>query len=316
MSKVTAGIHHITAIAGDAQENVDFYAGVLGLRLVKKTVNFDDPGTYHLYFGNEEGEPGTIMTFFPWAKAARGRVGTGQVGFTTLVVPEHALNFWESRLSSLHIPMEKETRFEETFLQFEDPHGLPLEIVARKEGQRSTWNTNKIPPEYAIKGFGGAVLFTASPYKTANLLEETMGLENLGQDGDYLRFRSEADFGNVIDIKLPASPRGQMGAGTIHHIAFRTKNIEDQKEWQQHLADQKFLTTEIKDRDYFTSIYFQEHGGILFEMATDGPGFTRDESLEVLGETLKLPEWLEKHRPRIEQKLPNMTIPEVKGEVE
>ncbi|SFE58633.1 ring-cleaving dioxygenase [Alteribacillus iranensis] len=308
MAKATAGIHHITAIVGDPQENLDFYTEVLGLRLVKQTVNFDDPGTYHFYFGNEEGEPGTIMTVFPWAGAPQGRIGTGQVGITSFVVPEHALDYWEARLRDFDVEVTKETRFQEDFLQFDDPHGLRLEIVAREDGNPSTWESNGVTSEHAIKGFGGAVLCTAAPYKTAELLERGMGFKKEGQENDYLRFRSSGAFGNVIDIKLSASPRGEMGVGTVHHIAFRTEDGEDQLEWGKHLSDQGYFPTEIKDRDYFTSIYFREHGGLLFEMATDPPGFTRDEPLETLGETLKLPEWLEVHRTRIEGMLRPVTV--------
>ncbi|SDI32069.1 ring-cleaving dioxygenase [Alteribacillus bidgolensis] len=312
MSKAAAGIHHITAIAGDPQENVDFYAGVLGLRLVKKTVNFDDPGTYHLYFGNERGEPGTIMTFFPWAGAPKGRIGTGQVGTTTFVVPEDALGYWEKRLNSFNIAVTKSIRFNEEFLQFEDPHGLHLEVAAREEGANSKWKGNGIPSEHVIKGFGGAVLYTAAPYKTADLLEQVMGMEKVGQEDEYLRFRSYGDLGNIIDIKLAASPRGEMGAGTVHHIAFRAKDFDDHKDWQKHIANNGYVPTDVKDRDYFDAIYFREYGGLLFEIATDPPGFTRDEPFEALGEKLKLPQWLEIHRPRIEQILPPITVQETK----
>ncbi|SDH73704.1 glyoxalase family protein [Alteribacillus persepolensis] len=300
MAKATAGMHHITAIAGDPQVNLDFYSRVLGLRLVKTTVNFDDPGTYHLYFGNETGEPGTIMTFFPWAGAPKGRVGTGQVGITTFVVPENTLSFWEERLQQFDVKVTKAQRFEEEFLQFEDPHGLRLEIVAREEGPNSQWEREGIKKEQAIKGFGGAVLYTGAPNKTASLLEDVLGLTSAGQEDEYLRFRSDGGLGNVVDIKLTAEPRGEMGAGTVHHIAFRAKDINDQKDWQKHLADSGYHPTDIKDRDYFTSVYFREYGGLLFEIATDPPGFTRDESLEALGQNLKLPEWLEVHRTRIE----------------
>ncbi|MFD2924556.1 ring-cleaving dioxygenase [Halobacillus naozhouensis] len=314
MTKATAGIHHITAIVGDPQENVDFYAVVLGLRLVKKTVNFDDPGTYHLYFGNEKGQPGTIMTFFPWAGARNGRIGTGQVGTTTFVVPENTLGFWEERLLTFNVSVRKETRFGEEFLQFNDPHGLHLEIVAREEGPNSKWEDGSVTAGFAIKGFGGAILNTAAPYKTADLLENVMGMEKVGQQDDYLRFRSYADLGNVVDIQLTASTRGEMGAGTVHHIAFRAEDFEDHKEWQSHIAHQGYFPTDVKDRDYFNAIYFREHGGILFEIATDPPGFTRDETFDALGEELKLPQWLETHRTRIEEVLTPITVRERKEE--
>ncbi|KKO55069.1 ring-cleaving dioxygenase [Paenibacillus sp. DMB20] len=306
--KVTKGIHHITAIVGNPQENVDFYTGVLGLRLVKKTVNFDDPGTYHLYFGNDGGRPGTIMTFFPWPGAYKGRIGTGQVGVTTFVVPEGALDFWENRLSAFKISVKKEKRFGEDYLQFEDPHGLQLEIVARQEGPESEWNFDGISRNEAVKGFGGAVLLSGAPHQTADLLEQVMGLEKVGQEGNYLRFRAVGDLGNVIDIPLKASPMGQMGAGTVHHIAWRAKDVEEHQEWQKQVANSGFHPTQILDRQYFNAIYFREPGGLLFEIATDPPGFDRDEPAETMGEQLMLPPWLEAKREQIEAVLLPVTV--------
>ncbi|WP_026678978.1 ring-cleaving dioxygenase [Fictibacillus gelatini] len=311
--KETAGIHHITAIVGDPQENVDFYAGILGLRLVKKTVNFDDPGTYHLYFGNEEGKPGTIMTFFPWPGAYKGRIGGGQVGVTTFVVPENALAFWEERFSKFNVFAKKETRFGEEFLQFEDPHGLRLELVARSEGPKSEWEFDGITANEAIKGFGGAILLSASPYQTAELLERVMGMEHVGQEDSYLRFRSTGELGNVIDIYLNASPRGTMGVGTVHHIAWRARDFEDHKEWQKHIGENGYHPTDILDRQYFNAIYFREAGGLLFEIATDPPGFDRDEPADVMGEQLMLPPWLEPHREKIEEILLPVTVRQLKG---
>lgn len=310
--KATTGIHHITAIVGNPQENVDFYAGILGLRLVKKTVNFDDPGTYHLYFGNEGGQPGTIMTFFPSPGAYKGRIGSGQVGVTTFVVPEKALDFWEKRLTSFNIPFKTEKRFGEDSLQFDDPHGLKLEIVARQQGPKSQWEFDGITQDEAIKGFGGAVLFSASPEQTVELLEQVMGLEKIGQDGNYVRLRAEGDLGNVIDIKLTANPRGLMGAGTVHHIAWRAEDFEDHQDWRAHIAENGFHPTEIVDRQYFNAIYFRETGGLLFEIATDPPGFDHDEGAETMGEQLMLPPWLEEHREKIEEILIPVTVRELK----
>jgi glyoxalase family protein len=303
MTMHTDGIHHITAIVGNPQENVDFYAGILGLRLVKKTVNFDDPGTYHLYFGDEGGKPGTIMTFFPWPDAYRGRVGSGQVGTTSFVVPEGALPFWEERLLQFHVEYKKAVRFQEEYLEFIDPHGLQLEIVARSEGENSTWSFGKITPQYAIKGFGGAVLFSAAPHKTEKVLTEVMGLEKIGQDGDYLRFKAASDLGNVIDIKLSPEARGVSGVGTVHHIAWRASSYDEHEMWQKHVKEHDFHVTEIIDRQYFNAIYFREEGQILFEIATDPPGFTRDETEEELGKSLLLPPWLEPHRDQIQSHL-------------
>ncbi|PGA21189.1 ring-cleaving dioxygenase [Priestia aryabhattai] len=303
MSKKTAGIHHITAIVGHPQENVDFYAGVLGLRFVKQTVNFDDPGTYHLYFGNEGGKPGTIITFFPWANARQGKIGDGQVGVTSYVVPKGAMSFWEKRLAKFGVPATKMERFGEQYLEFDDPHGLHIEIVEREEGEKNTWQTGEINSDVAIKGFGGATLLSVRPDETAQLLENVMGLQKVGQEGDFIRFQSSADIGNVIDLKLTTIGRGQMGVGTVHHIAWRAKDDEDQLEWQKYVADSGYGVTAVRDRNYFNAIYFKEHGEILFEIATDPPGFAHDESLETMGEKLMLPEQYETHRDQIERAL-------------
>lgn len=303
MSKKTSGIHHITAIVGHPQENVDFYAGVLGLRLVKKTVNFDDPGTYHLYFGDEGGKPGTIITFFPWAGASQGVIGDGQVGVTSYAVPTSSMGFWEKRLEKFAVPFTKTERFGESYLQFDDPHGLQLEIVERAEGEANSWDFGGVGPEVAIKGFGGATLFSTRPNQTAELLEDVMGLELVGEEEGYVRFRSVADIGNVIDIKTTLTGRGQMGAGVVHHIAWRATDDEDQLEWQQYISENGYQVTSVRDRDYFNAIYFQEHGRILFEIATDPPGFSSDESEETMGEKLMLPAQHEHYREQLEQRL-------------
>lgn len=303
MSKKTMGIHHITAIVGHPQENVDFYAGVLGLRLVKKTVNFDDPGTYHLYFGNEGGKPGTIMTFFPWAGASQGKIGDGQVGVTSYVVPKGAMKFWKKRLESFNIPFTVRERFSEEYLEFDDPHGLHLEIVEREEGEVNAWTFGGVTPEVAIKGFGGATLLSTHPDKTAVLLENIMGLELIGKDGDFARYRSSAEIGNIIDLKLTAIGRGTMGAGTVHHIAWRAKDDQDQLEWQKYVEENGYGVTPVRDRNYFNAIYFKEHGEILFEIATDPPGFAHDEPEATMGEKLMLPEQYEQSRGQIKQSL-------------
>lgn len=301
--KKTAGIHHITAIVGHPQENVDFYAGILGLRLVKKTINFDDPGTYHLYFGDQGGKPGTIITFFPWVGAYQGKIGDGQVGVTSYVVPVGAMSFWEKRLERLGVNFNKETRFGETYLTFEDTHGLRLEIVEREEGDQNNTTFGDITPKVAIKGFGGATLFSAQPAKTTELLEEVMGLEKIGEEGDLIRFKSYGDIGNVIDVKTTSSGKGQMGAGMVHHIAWRAEDDADQLEWQQFVGQNGYGVTPVKDRNYFNAIYFREHGEILFEIATDPPGFAHDESLETMGESLMLPPQYEQYRERLNDSL-------------
>jgi len=303
MGKKTMGIHHITAIVGHPQENVDFYAGVLGLRLVKQTVNFDDPGTYHLYFGNEGGKPGTIITFFPWPDADQGKIGGGQVGVTSYVIPKGAMGFWEKRLEKFNISFTKTERFGEQYIAFDDPHGLHLEIVEREEGEANTWNFGGVTAEVAIKGFGGATLFSIQPKKTADLLENVMGLELIGEEGDLIRFRSTADIGNIIDLKLTPERLGQMGVGTVHHIAWRAKDDHDQLSWKAYVEDNGYGVTPVQDRNYFNAIYFKEHGKILFEIATDPPGFAHDESQETMGGELKLPEQYKPHREKIEKVL-------------
>jgi len=300
MSKQTMGIHHITAIVGHPQENVDFYAGVLGLRLVKKTVNFDDPETYHLYFGNEGGKPGSIITFFPWVNARQGKIGAGQVGVTSYVVPKGAFVFWEKRLAKFNIPFAKTERFGENYLEFDDPHGLHLEMVER---ENNGWHSGEVTPDVAIKGFGGATLLSVRPDKTAHLLENVLGLEVIGQENDILRFRSQSDIGNIIDLKLTPVGRGEMGVGTVHHIAWRAKDDEDQLEWQTYVHDKGYGVTAVRDRNYFNAIYFREHGEILFEIATDPPGFAHDESLETMGENLMLPAQYEMYRSQLENSL-------------
>src|SRR5699024_2690853 len=199
--KKTAGIHHITAIVGHPQENADFYGGVLGLRLVKKTINFDDPGTYHLYFGNDGGQPGTIITFFPWANAQQGEIGGGQVGVTTYVIPKGSMNFWEKRLEKFNIVYEKTERFGETYLAFEDVHGLQLELVEREGGEQNNWTHGEVSPDVAIKGFGGAILYSTQPEQTADTLENVMGLEKVDETENLIRFQSYGAIGNIIDLK-------------------------------------------------------------------------------------------------------------------
>ncbi|MCY8541741.1 ring-cleaving dioxygenase [Bacillus haynesii] len=308
MKKKTSGIHHITAIVGHPQENVDFYAGVLGLRLVKKTVNFDDPGTYHLYFGNEGGKPGTIITFFPWVGARRGVIGDGQVGVTSYIVPKGAMAFWENRLAKFNVPYTKMNRFGEEYLEFDDPHGLHLEIVEREEGEKNNWKIGEITPDNAIKGFGGATLLSKQPEKTAELLEKVMGLEKVGEEGDFVRFRSSGDIGNMIDLKLTTIGSGQMGTGTVHHIAWRAIDDNDQLEWKKYVAENGYRVTPVQDRNYFNAIYFREHGEILFEIATDPPGFAHDESHQTMGEQLMLPAQYEHYREQLERRLIPITV--------
>jgi glyoxalase family protein len=303
MSLQTTGIHHITAFARDPQANVDFYAGILGLRLVKRTINFDAPEVYHLYFGDKAGSPGSIITFFPWPNSRKGRVGGGQVGITAYAVPVGALGFWENRLTSFGISVMKATRFSESYIQFSDHEGLRLEIVERADGANSEWSFGGVPTDMAIKGFGGAVLFSTDSGKTMQALEGILGMKKIGEDQGYVRFQSSGEVGNLIDVPLTSMEWGDGGAGTIHHIAWRAKDFDEHKQWQSEVLEFGYKPTEIIDRQYFDAIYFREAGGILFEIATDPPGFANDEAAEQLGETLMLPSWFEPHRAQIEANL-------------
>lgn len=302
--KQTKGIHHITAIVGHPQENADFYSNVLGLRLVKKTVNFDDPQTYHLYFGNGEAQPGTIITFFPWSNGSQGTIGSGQVGITSYAIPVGSLPFWEKRLSDKAVEYVKTTRFEEDVLQFEDVHGLKLELVEREAGPLNSWSTHGISEEKAIKGFSGAVLYSANPEATIQTLTDTMGLSRLTEEGSVVRLKAIGDLGNTIDIPLETEKPGDMGVGTVHHIAWRAEDEADHKDWLQFVKESGFQATDVKDRNYFKALYFREYGGILFEIASDTPGFTADESLDQLGQKLMLPEQYEPAREKLERILP------------
>lgn len=299
----TAGIHHITSFVRDPQRNVDFYAGVLGLRLVKKTINFDAPEVYHLYFGNELGSPGTAVTFFPAPGSRAGRVGGGQVGYTTYAVPVGTFDFWEKRLAKFGVATERSERFGETYLRFQDPDGLLLEIVEREAGRPSQWSFGGVPAEKAIKGFGGALLYSTAPEKTMDVMQHVLGLEKIAEENGLVRFHAKGDIGNVIDINAEPMPWGAGGAGTVHHIAWRARNDEDHRVWRERVERNGLHPTPFVDRQYFHAIYFREAGGILFEIATDTPGFDNDEPFEALGEKLMLPEWYEQHRDTIESNL-------------
>lgn len=306
MNKQTAGIHHITAIVGHPQENVDFYAGVLGLRLIKQTVNFDDPTTYHLYFGNEQGSPGTIITFFPWPNAYKGRIGDGQVGVTSYAVPVGALPFWEARFNSYNIAFTKTERFGETVLQLDDLHGLHIELVERAEGDNNTWAFNGVTADTAIKGFAGATLYSSAPAETVKTVMDVMGLTEGEVAGNEQRF--VLPNGQTVDVKMTTGEAGTMGVGTVHHIAWRAADDTDHAQWREHVQSFGEHVTPIKDRNYFNALYFREKGHILFEIATDGPGFAHDESLETMGEALMLPPQYEAKRAELMEKLAAFTV--------
>jgi len=311
-----SGLHHVTAIAGDPQVNIDYYMGFLGLRLVKLTVNFDDPGTYHLYYGDGVGHPGTIMTFFPWPGGVPGRQGTGQLTTTSFSIPEGALDFWVRRFKERHMGFEGPVmrNEDEQILSFSDPDGLGLEIVAHPKAKESGgWTEGPIPPEYAIRGFHSVTLTEEGYESTAGMLTKDLGfrLTREGNNGS----RHEAGAGGpgaIVDVKCrPAAPRGVVSVGTVHHVAWRTPDDAQQKAWRELLVKSGRNVTTIIDRIYFHSIYFREPGGVLFEIATDPPGFMVDEAESELGRSLKLPPWLESYRKHLEHSLPSVHLPEV-----
>lgn len=308
MNKLITGLHHITAIASDAQKNVNFYAGVLGLRMVKKTVNFDAPEVYHLYYGNEHGSPGTIMTFFPYPGIPEGRKGKGQLTVTSFSIPANALEYWLDRLERFYVPYKNpEKRFNETVVYFEDNDGLGLELVANSEDTRPGFSYGTVPIEHSIRGFHGITLSEECYEKTAGLLVGQMDHVLVAEKGNRFRYSVSKKPGDFVDILCaPDLLKGIGGYGTVHHVAFATTDDSSQLLAREKLLKFGLNVTPVLDREYFHSVYFREPGGVLFEIATLPPGFTVDEPLEHLGETLKLPPWEEQHRARIEEKLPTI----------
>jgi len=310
MERQLTGIHHVTAITGDPQRTLDFYSDVLGLRLVKRTVNFDDPGTYHFYFGNERGEPGTLLTFFPWPGARRGRIGTGQVTAMALSIPESAIGYWTERLATYGVDArDPEDRFEETVVGINDPDGLAIELVGRPDDDRAPWPSGPVDTRYAIRGCDAVTLSGRRCEPTQALLDQ-LGFRLAGERGDRLRYVTGAGrSGTRLDLLCESDPTpGLVAAGTVHHVAWRTPDGKGQEAWRRHLAGSGIDVTRILDRGYFRSIYFREPGGVLFEIATDGPGFLIDETADELGLQLKLPSWLEPRRPEIERVLPELEL--------
>lgn len=306
------GIHHVTAIAGDPQANVGFYVKVLGLRLVKRTVNFDDPGTYHLYYGDELGRPGTILTFFPWPNAPRGRRGAGQLTVTSFSVPAGSIEYWVDRLASHAVEIEeKGERFGAETLAFKDPDDLLVELVAGDRDERKPWEGGGVPAEHTIRGFHSVTLTESGYEATADLLTEGMGFRAVADERDRFRFAAgDGAPGAIVDVVCaPDAPPGLVAAGTVHHVAWRVAGDDEQREWRRRLVGRGLNVTPLLDRQYFRSIYYREPGGVLFEIATDPPGFTIDEPPERLGSELKLPPWLEPHRNRIEGVLPHLRVP-------
>jgi glyoxalase family protein len=310
------GIHHVTAISGKAARNLGFYTHVLGLRFVKKTVNFDDPGTYHLYYGDSEGRPGTILTFFAWEDAAPGRAGVGLTRETAFRVPASSIGYWTQRFVEKGVTHEAlERRFGEPVLPFKDPDDLMLALVgAAGAGTEPAWHTSDIPAEHAIRGFHGATLLLEDASPTSSVLTDVLGFKEAGKDGPLIRFRASEAIGGYVYIR-PAKEflAGRLGRGSVHNIAFRAADDTKQAEMAQKLVTNHGLRpTQQIDRQYFRSVYFHEPGGILFEIATDQPGFAVDEALDSLGRNLKLPQFLESRRKEIEAVLPPLDTAEMR----
>lgn len=309
------GLHHVTAIAGDAAANLAFYRDVLGLRLIKKTVNFDDPGTYHLYFGDEAGSPGTILTFFPHQHAAPGRVGVGQVGETAFAVPEASIGWWTERFIRLGVSFTTpEKRFGETVLPFQDRDGMRLALVALPAASAlPAWTGADVPADHAIRAIRSVTLWVSRAEDSGKVLTTALGFRELGREGNLIRF-SAGDgatapvVGGAVDLRVVGDfLPGRMGAGSVHHVAFRAASDEDQARMAAALRGGLGIgTTEQLDRQYFRSIYFREPAGVIYEIATDDPGFARDEEPARLGEKLMLPAWLEPKRAAIEAALPRL----------
>lgn len=311
MAPLITGIHHVTAVASDAQKNIDFYVGILGLRLVKKTVNFDGPDVYHFYYGDDRGNPGSILTFFPYQGLVNGRHGKGMLNTTSFSVPLASINYWLNRLQRFGINYKKpQERFGgEVVVYFEDEDGLGLELVFTDSDTRPGFTLGHIPLEHAIKGFYNVEIWEEGYERTAALLTEQLDHKLIAEKGNRFRFAATNAPGNYVDILCsPDSMKGLAGSGTVHHIAFSTPDQETQKEVRLRIVKRMLNPSPILDRNYFTSIYFREPGGVLFEVATAGPGFAVDEASEHLGEALKLPSQFEPDREQIEKTLTPVTV--------
>jgi glyoxalase family protein len=304
---MTSGIHHVTAISGRIGPTVDFYRRTLGLRLVKRTVNYDDPATYHLYFGDETGRPGTILTFFPWPDGAQGQIGRGQVAVTSLTIPQPSLGFWMARLIGAGVRYEGPTRrFDEQVVAFADPDGMRLELIASAGAERLPGLPGgEVPAEHAVRGVHSVTLWLNGDPGTQDLLLTGIGLRVHGEEDGRVRLIGDASVGGIVDLRqVGGFWRGTGGVGTVHHVAFRAADEVAQGHLRHRLVDSSIQVTPVQDRQYFRSIYFREPGGVLFEIATDGPGFATDETAAELGSGLALPAWLEADRERIESALP------------
>lgn len=308
MENRVSGLHHITAIAGNAKRNYHFYRQVLGLRFIKKTVNFDDPGTYHFYFGDEKGTPGTILTFFPWERIQKGRQGTGMATDIGYSVPADSIGFWADRLKHHDVRITGTgTRIGEPYLSFEDPDGLPLTLISSSsEDHRAPWETEEVNAAVATKGFHSVTLALRSIRQTANILENILGYSMQMQEGNRFRYRTDAvSTASIVDLlESPSLPAAINAGGTVHHIAFRVKDEDVLMAYREKVLEAGLHITPKIDRNYFFSLYFREPGGVLFELATDNPGFSVDEPVGELGTHLKLPPQYEGRRVEIENVLP------------
>ena len=320
MTTPVQGLHHLTAMCGDPQRNVDFYAGLLGQRLVKVTVNFDDPGTYHLYYGDQIGSPGTLMTFFPWQGAHRGKRGNGETTAFAYSVAPDALEFWKKRLEAAGLTYREAVRFGASALVFADPDNFQVELIA--DGVSDVphpWTSSAAgleTPSARLRGFHSFTLWVEKTETVRKLLVPSLGFNEVGTEpdpeGQRTRFKGDSSgIGLFIDVvERPGKARGGFGVGSVHHIALRTRDDAEQGEYRAQLTAQGYGVTPVQDRQYFHSIYFRDPSGILFEIATDAPGFGVDEAPEELGKTLQLPPWLEPRRAALESQLPALVNPE------
>ena len=307
------GIHHMTAITDDAQANVDFYTGVLGLKLVKLTVNFDDPGAYHLYYGDGLGTPGSNLTFFPYGGGRQGRIGAGQVTSTGLAIPSGSMGWWVHRLTAEGLSMDAPfQRGDEEILEFRAHDGLPLELVASPDyTPGAAFDGSTVPSEHAIGRMYSITISENYGEATVQLLEEVMGFQRIGETGKRVRYQgANTGPGTYLDLVVdPAIPVGHGGHGSVHHIAWATADETTQLEWHQEISNLGYNISPVMNRDYFKSIYFREPGGVLFEIATMGPGMTIDETPALLGTTLRLPQMYEPIRGQIERAMPKLRLP-------
>lgn len=310
-NKKITGLHHVTALSSDAGLNLDFYAGILGLRMVKKTINFDAPDVYHLYYGDTAGSPGTLMTFFPYPGMPGGRHGNGQLTVTSFSVPAGSLGYWMKRLDRFSVAYSKPSkRFDdEEFIYFEDNDGLGLELVENDKDNRTGFNYGHIPAEHTIKGFYGVTINQNDHEKSAGFLADRLNYILVSEKGGRCRLSAGGNVNGLVDIvSVPSGSPGRGGSGTVHHVAFATDDDNSQLAIRENLVSEGVHVTPVIDRQYFKSIYFREPGGVLFEVATIPPGMTADEDIEHLGESLKLPEWQESNRIEIEKNLGTISL--------